>query len=405
MTDKIHGSEGQQPQATNVPAAPAEPCCPQVVIPDMSKDEMIIFLWGITDDIDTYGDMAKSDDAAFRRMVEKRQKDRWKTGITTDGYVLTIPQQPHVVDELSRPFQAARGVMGTENQLQDNILRRAIESYVNLSGLVVKAYSERNAAYKEAQARYPGSPGQRSAFMNGIHFAVNAAEKQPNPSAAAIEFTLSLPSSDGVDFLRLWNEGEFETCRAEWPEAPKDCYIGADTLFKDAALRWSIKTVDHAQNETVVEGELNDALVRRIRRGIRGRSSEDARAYIIESIRALGNPFVVGVAEDILVSYLYFCPVEESFYAGATTCLSALLAKRFASFNRMQSTVLSHVDNANFVQEYSFEVDLRNNQQVTAEWIEVTDAAPLQNGVKQLPNNGGLFVGRNMRITFDGVVV
>jgi hypothetical protein len=51
-------------------------------------------LWAIIDDIDTYGDMAKSDDKLFRALVERRQKDRWKTGITTDGYTLTIPNHP-----------------------------------------------------------------------------------------------------------------------------------------------------------------------------------------------------------------------------------------------------------------------------------------------------------------------
>ena len=45
-------------------------------------------LWQIVDDIDTYGDMAKSDDAFFRRLVEKKQKQRWELPITTDGYRL-----------------------------------------------------------------------------------------------------------------------------------------------------------------------------------------------------------------------------------------------------------------------------------------------------------------------------
>jgi hypothetical protein len=48
-------------------------------------------LWAIIDDIDTYSDMAKGDDKLYRIMVERRQADRWKTGITTDGYTLTYP--------------------------------------------------------------------------------------------------------------------------------------------------------------------------------------------------------------------------------------------------------------------------------------------------------------------------
>ena len=53
--------------------------------------EKIEALWDIIDDIDSYGDMAKADDKLFRSLVEKRQKDRWETGITTDGYVLNMP--------------------------------------------------------------------------------------------------------------------------------------------------------------------------------------------------------------------------------------------------------------------------------------------------------------------------
>jgi hypothetical protein len=60
---------------------------------DKTKTHLSIIeqLWSIIDDIDTYSDMVKQDDKAFRHMVEQRQKDRWNTGITTDGYTLTIP--------------------------------------------------------------------------------------------------------------------------------------------------------------------------------------------------------------------------------------------------------------------------------------------------------------------------
>jgi len=59
----------------------------------MTKDEMIEFLWQIIDDIDTASDWAKSNDVAYRKAVEKIQKRRWETGITTDGYTLTIPEE------------------------------------------------------------------------------------------------------------------------------------------------------------------------------------------------------------------------------------------------------------------------------------------------------------------------
>ena len=54
------------------------------------REDIIKFLWQIIDDIDTYGDMAKADDKLYRGLTERRQKDRWKTGITTDGYELDL---------------------------------------------------------------------------------------------------------------------------------------------------------------------------------------------------------------------------------------------------------------------------------------------------------------------------
>lgn len=57
-----------------------------------------------------------------------------------------------------------------------------------------------------------------------------AAPVQTNDaSVAAIQFALG--ADQGMKWLSLWNEGEFDKCREEWPEAPEDCYIGADPLL------------------------------------------------------------------------------------------------------------------------------------------------------------------------------
>jgi hypothetical protein len=39
---------------------------------------------------------------------------------------------------------------------------------------------------------------------------------------AAIEFALT--ADNGLEFLRLWNQGEFNVCRDRWPQAPNTCY-------------------------------------------------------------------------------------------------------------------------------------------------------------------------------------
>jgi len=62
----------------------------------MTKDEALRLalealekLWGSIDDIDTYGDMAKADEKLYRKLVERRQRQRFEeTGISTDGYEL-----------------------------------------------------------------------------------------------------------------------------------------------------------------------------------------------------------------------------------------------------------------------------------------------------------------------------
>jgi len=49
---------------------------------------------------------------------------------------------------------------------------------------------------------------------------------------AAIQFAIENEFDEGMQFLRCWNEANFEACREEWPEAPDECYIGADQTFK-----------------------------------------------------------------------------------------------------------------------------------------------------------------------------
>ena len=55
-----------------------------------------------------------------------------------------------------------------------------------------------------------------------------AAAHEPCAAVAAIQFALNDP--EGMTFLRLWNEGEFDALRREWPDAPSEVYIGADPL-------------------------------------------------------------------------------------------------------------------------------------------------------------------------------
>lgn len=52
-------------------------------------------------------------------------------------------------------------------------------------------------------------------------------------AVAAIQYALRPQTDEALAFLRAWNEGEFDVCRKEWPDAPPQCYIGADPLLPE----------------------------------------------------------------------------------------------------------------------------------------------------------------------------
>ena len=73
---------------------------------EMSKDKIVEFLWGLLDDIDTADDMFKENSEGYRKYAQNKQKQRWATGITTDGYTVTMPRHREV-DELKAALKEA----------------------------------------------------------------------------------------------------------------------------------------------------------------------------------------------------------------------------------------------------------------------------------------------------------
>ena len=65
-----------------------------------------------------------------------------------------------------------------------------------------------------------------------------------NAAVAAIEFAFTIEEGEGMDFLRVWSEGDFETLRKEWPEAPEAVFIGADPLHPKTKNRKATKMAD-----------------------------------------------------------------------------------------------------------------------------------------------------------------
>ena len=88
--------------------------------------EALETLWDILDDIDTASDMAKENDAWYRKRVEALQKKRWDTMITTDGYKLKDGPVEALRQALAQPEQEQKTPLKvlnltvfTENRLRN----------------------------------------------------------------------------------------------------------------------------------------------------------------------------------------------------------------------------------------------------------------------------------------------
>lgn len=60
----------------------------------MNTEEIAQFLFQLLDDIDTADDMAKADNAGYRKLVRKIQRRRFEVA-ETDGYTVTWKADPN----------------------------------------------------------------------------------------------------------------------------------------------------------------------------------------------------------------------------------------------------------------------------------------------------------------------
>lgn len=87
---------------------------------------------------------------------------------------------------------------------------------------------------EDAVNAFGGTPTEAVAKVLSLlgkpYVLAEADELNSDAAVAAIQFALD--DDEGMHFLRLWNQGDFDVLRSEWPEAPEDIYIGADPLHK-----------------------------------------------------------------------------------------------------------------------------------------------------------------------------
>lgn len=107
--------------------------------------------------------------------------------------------------------------------------------YVSLAGFAIVASNEASLLIAAGGLKnYRALPKAKVRPIGGFLGAFLQMQTSPvlaeDPAAAAIQFALD--DDDGMQFLRLWNQGDFDVIRREWPEAPESVFIGADQLHK-----------------------------------------------------------------------------------------------------------------------------------------------------------------------------
>lgn len=63
----------------------------------------------------------------------------------------------------------------------------------------------------------------------------NAPRQGLRSAIAVINFVCTSGATEGLEFLRAWQEGSFDVCQKEWPEAPADCYPTLPEAVEDGS--------------------------------------------------------------------------------------------------------------------------------------------------------------------------
>lgn len=80
-----------------------------------------------------------------------------------------------------------------------------------------------------------------------------------NAAVAAIQYALDQcdGTGDSMDFLRYWNEGEFDILRRNWEDIPDAVFIGADPLHPGTKAALEREIAESQGESTQVKEEDN----------------------------------------------------------------------------------------------------------------------------------------------------
>lgn len=135
---------------------------------NLSKDDVIKFLWNIIDDIDTYSDLAKANDRMYRNLVTSAQKKRWELPIIISDNEIDLSKLPVMiknreameVDVAIVPSIDDAGVMAVSiAESQDPPLKAQEEAYF------IAGFTE---CIKYIEIRYSKQPIKVKSFFKNI---------------------------------------------------------------------------------------------------------------------------------------------------------------------------------------------------------------------------------------------
>lgn len=91
-------------------------------------------------------------------------------------------------------------------------------------GWVIEAMKAALAA-APSPAPVPVDPAELAALRARIAELEQEAERERAMWNALVDYCIECDEPD--TFMRNWREGEFDTCREEWPDSPPECYPDA----------------------------------------------------------------------------------------------------------------------------------------------------------------------------------
>ncbi|MCO8402789.1 hypothetical protein ABEG10_38150 (plasmid) [Burkholderia cenocepacia] len=133
-------------------------------------------------------------------------------------------------------------------------------------------------------------------------------------AVAAIQYALG--AEDGIVWLSLWNEGEFDRCREGWPDAEDDCYIGADLMHPETQRLIAIDAGESSGSMSAKDSLTRMLLAHAWKVDVKRRRGGNGIRRIVLDLRE-GTTMAPWAVDEVLQQIRDFCESAQEFRPGA----------------------------------------------------------------------------------------